>query len=340
MYKALCLAALLLTACGGSEEAGKPAESVQQAQAAKNAETAASVEEPASARAEKTDQSAEEARGISSQGEPALPREEPPTQAQAAYANRVLDWNNRVQNILARGSLADKTAACAEFYLETWHLPRRPKGPYVRDFAPAPGLIKGQAARLIDEFLAAMDKASDSMLMAYGRLESYMQDPSIQDDGKLGRELAGQVGDGYKRYLAARKSFMAIVEQKTEEAEDTLLRGHPLKRQIRLAQCIFAQFRQTGDLLASGNPAHGLLRASGDNLRKLIGEAGKPPFAASPHYERLYRQFLKKAGDYAAVLDRGLTEGFHSLQKRELLRALNTCRDAYNDFAAAINENS
>lgn len=325
----VCLAAALLTACGSGEESQR---SDRQATGAQ--ETAAS----SASHARKEDMEKAEADQFR-RGQLAMPEEEPPTSEQAAAADKVLAWSNKVQDILARGTLADKVATCTEFYRETWRLPHRPRGSYVRDFAPTPGIIRGQSARMIDDFLAAMDKASDEMLSAYGKLEKYAQDVTIQDDGKLGRDLAARIMVAHAQYLAARKSFMAIVEQKTQEAEDTLLRGHPLKRQIRLSRDMFVHFREIGDLLATGTPAPELLEAYHKRLQELIEEAGRPPFPANPGYERLYRQFLHKARDYAAVLQRGISEGFHSVQKRELLRALDDCRKCYNAFAAAINNN-
>lgn len=261
-----------------------------------------------------------------------------PSAALVDYADKVLSWNNRVQDILAHGTLADRVAACKDVYDETWQLPKRPRGAYVRDFAPAPGLIKGSDARRIDALLVTMNKASDEMLRAYGRLETYVRDSFIQDDGKQGRAIIKEISSSYGQYLAARKDFLHILDKKAQEAEDILLQGHPLRRQISLARNIFGKFREIGQLLLTDNPNDVLLRACGDTVGEMLAQASSPPFSASSDYERLYRRFLRSVEKYLKILRRGLNEGLHGVQKRELLVALNDCREQYNIFAAAINK--
>lgn len=260
-----------------------------------------------------------------------------PDAAALARADKILAYHNHVQSIVQKGSQADTLMAGTQIYLSTWRLPRATKGGRHTGLIPPKGLFNDAEASDITSALRDMDKALADMLVHYSSLEKYVADTSIHDDGKRGRELAQKIGLAHAQYVKARKSWLGIVEKSAQKAEGTLLYNHPLKRQILAAGEIFAQFREVGSLLASGDPPVELLQVCEANLKDILASAGKPPFTAKPALERRYRDFLKQVQTYVEILERGIKEGFHSIQKRELNAATEASRRVYNKFAASVN---
>lgn len=355
----LCVLALCLllpaglSACGPDEEKGE-----KQAQAAAAASAAPAVDTPAA-----SVQPPQPARQAAP--EPALGAEE------RARAEAALDFHNTALNALETGyyALPEALYANAAFYLKTWHLPKRPKAQGNRQAArtrlrPGAGLFSEEEAAKLTSALAGMDKALDSLLANYKALESYVADSGIKDDGARGKALAAKVRADHAQFMAARKSWLEIVEARAAAAEAALLREHPLRRQIEAASAIFTGFARTAEVLgaedtAAAGEAVGKATAAGKEtaaaaatleaaardtlthihaeLENCIAEAAKPPFAAPPQLERQYRAFLKEAGTYADALGRGLAEGFYPPQRRELNLAAVRSRAAYNAFVREAN---
>lgn len=282
--------------------------------------------------------------------EPALTPEE------RARAERALEFHNTAVNALEEGyyALPDALYANVRFYLKTWRLPRRPRPADGREAArarltPGAGLFSEEEAGRLAAALDGMDKALESLLGRYRSLERYVADPDIRDDGARGTALADKLGEDHAVFMAARKSWLEIVEARAAAAEAALLREHPLQRQIRGAEAIFACFARTAAALGAeddgGNgaaaPAEAAARAGLERihaeLEADIAASGKPPFPAAPELERHYRAFLKEAAAYAAALGRGLAEGFFGPQRRELNVAAVRSRAAYNAFVRAAN---
>ena len=350
---ALVLAAGLCACGSDAENNGQKGE-----QTAKVAETAASqapVSAPAAAASVK----------------PAPAPEPELTPEERARAESALDFHNTALNALETGyyALAEALYANARFYLKTWHLPARPKGGGAREAAraalrPKAGLFSEEEAAKLTAALFGMDKALDSLLGKYKALEDYVADSRIRDDGARGKALAAKLDADHAQFMAARKSWLEIVEARAAEAEAALLRGHPLQRQIEAASAIFAGFGRAAEVLgaedaAAAGEAAAKTSAAGKRaaeaaavledaarttlehihteIENRIAEAGKPPFAAAPQLERQYRAFLKEARAYADALGRGLAEGFYPPQRRELNVAAARSRAAYNAFVREAN---
>lgn len=289
------------------------------------------------------------------------PVPEPPlSPEERARAERTLDFHNAAMNALEEGyyALPDALYANACFYLKTWQLPRSPVPAGSREAArarlqPEAGLFSEEETAKLVTALAGMDKALDALLGRYRSLESYVADSAIRDDGVKGTTLTRKLDEDHTAFMAARKTWMEIVEARAAEAETTLLREHPLQRQIQAAGAIFACFAQVARLLgaetdqAARGPvvtpagldatARGALERIHTTLENHIAEAAKPPFAAAPALERHYRAFLKETTAYATALKRGLGEGFFTPQRRELNMAVVRSRAAYNAFVRAAN---
>lgn len=287
------------------------------------------------------------------------------TPEERARAERALDFHNTALSALEEGyyALPDALYANARFYLKTWQLPRRPRTSGGREAArarltPGAGLFSDEEAGRLTAALDGMDKALDSLLGRYRSLERYVADPDIRDDGAKGTALARKLGEDHAVFMAARRSWLEIVEARAAAAEAALLREYPLQRQIRGAEAIFACFARTAAALGAEDddgsgpaareegtaPSLSQEAAARAELERIhaeleadIAASGKPPFPAAPELERRYRAFLKEAGAYAAALGRGLAEGFFGPQRRDLNVAAVRSRAAYNAFVRAAN---
>lgn len=349
---ACVVVAAVLCACGSDEETAGRGDGPPR-------ETAAPVGSVAG------DSGAPQAPAVVADTPPARP-EPALTPEERARAERALDFHNAALSALEEGyyALPDALYANARFYLKTWQLPRRPRTSGGREasrarLTPEAGLFSDEEAARLTAALDGMDKALDSLLGRYRSLERYVADPDIRDDGARGTALAARLGEDHAVFMAARRSWLEIVEARAAAAEATLLRGHPLQRQIRGAEAIFACFARTAaalgaeDANGSGTATQGEGAAPSRNEREAaaraglerihaeleadIAASGKPPFPAAPELERRYRAFLKEATAYAAALGRGLAEGFFAPQRRDLNVAAMRSRAAYNAFVRAAN---
>lgn len=291
-------------------------------------------EQPASQR--KTLENAGQEQGDA--GQPAAPARD-----ELDKAVRLVDFSNSAREVLsgAHYSIPDKLLDYAQKYRETWQLPKK-SGIAVsrnaRDALAAPrGLFNQEEEKQLAAALLEMDKALGKMLGHYRELEKYVADDSIRDDGKKGLELADSISTGHDNFMKARDSWLEIVETRAEEAEHKLLYDHPLQRQILAARNIFAQMREAGWLVKAGDVNKSVLATLHSILNKIISDAAKPPFPASPSLERLYRGFLKHASSYSAILETGIAEGFYGARKREMNEAVLNCRKSYNEFVRAAN---
>lgn len=258
--------------------------------------------------------------------------------AKLENADKILAFYNQAMNVMAHGLLADRLATNTHIYEATYNLGKRPKGPRHNSLKPPSGIFSKTDMETMTAALTQMDKALATMLGHYNKLEKYVADPSIKDDGKRGHELVRQIGGSYGEYLAARKSWLSVLKTAAANAEELILKDHPLKRQIIAAQGIMNQFQEIASLFASGDPPIANLEVCKENLQSYLAEGEKPPFAAEPALEREYRAFLKETRNYLLVFDRGLLEGFHGVQKRELNSATLACQSAYNKFVAEANK--
>lgn len=336
------LVAASLCACGPDEETAGEGDGTRR-------------ESPAPAGSASGDAGARQAPAVVAEAVPAAP-EPVLTPEERARAERALDFHNAAMNTLEEGyyALPDALFANARFYLRTWRLPRRPAVTGSRQAArerltPGAGLFSEEEAARLTAALDGMDTALESLLGRYRSLERYVADPDIRDDGARGMALAAKLEGDHAVFMAARKSWLEIVEARAAAAEAALLREHPLQRQIRGAEAILACFARTAAALGAEDddgkgaavPLEAATRAGLERihaeLEADIAASGKPPFPAAPELERHYRAFLKEATAYAAALGRGLAEGFFAPQRRDLNVAAIRSRAAYNAFVRAAN---
>lgn len=334
MKKALVLLccfwlALALTACGSGDEdkAGKTA-----------GESAPAASAEPSAAPSLVPEAAETA--------PAVPASLPPaTPEEKARADRMVDFYNTAAAALSGGwyGLPDVLLNNARAYLEDWRLAARPavrgaRGDAARGLAPAKGLFPAATEAQLAQWVRDMDKALDAMLADYKSLERYVKDDSVIDDGVRGKKLVESLGASHAVFMAARDSYLEIVEARAAQAEEVLLRDHPLQRQIVAAEKIFSLFRKAAGLLGPEKPDKEALEKLRRELESVLAKAGRPPFPASPELERSYRAFLKEAALFPEGLARGLAEGFYSPLRRDLNSIADRSREAYNAFARAANQ--
>lgn len=324
-FLAVCLvAALFLFACGSDDE--------NQRRGATKADSAAT---PPSANA-----TLPEARAPAPAPLPPLSAEE------RTQADKLVEFSNAATSALTEGyyALPDALLDNAREYLQEWRLAPRPhartaqRDAAARRLTPAGGLFPAEAEAQLAQSVKDMSKALDSMLAEYRALEKYVADDTIRDDGAQGKKLVQNLRNAHAVFLAARKSFLETVEARAAQAENLLLREHPLKRQIVEARKIFSLFRQAGDLLAPEEPDGTALEQLRGHLEDSLALAGRPPFPAAPQVERAYRAFLKEAALFSQKLAQGQREGFHSRIRRELNESVARSREAYNAFVRAANE--
>lgn len=270
--------------------------------------------------------------------EPEMQIPEPEPEA-LARADRIIAYSNRAHEALEKGhySLADRLYENSRRYLENWSLPATTRKLPRFNLKPEEGLFDEKDARLVTEGLLGMDRSLADLLGHYANLEKYVANPEIRDDGKQGRALAARIRTAHESFIAARRTWLEIVQARAAEAQELLLYRHPLQRQIMAGNDIFAQIGEVTHLLGSGSPQTELLRACRQNIEDLIALGAKPPFPARPALERLYRAFLKQAQQYLTSLERGLAEGFYQVQKKELNLAGQNCAAAWNLFAREAN---
>lgn len=343
---------ICLSACSSA-----PAEEKKEGESKAAAETPATQENPMvkatenaakSAEAEKPAQDAA-APGRKAAGEdknPSALAAQPLSAEEAKLADRTVAFSNQARDILNGGVYAavETLNKNARRYLETWKLDKRPRLPARHTSStrlrPPAGIFDKAEEESLASALDSMDRAINNILDHYKSLEKYVADSSIVDDGEKGLELCEKLAQAHTQYISARKTWMEITEAKAALAEKKLMRDHPLQRQILAAQNIFAQMREVRDTLAAEPVNRQALGATAKAMEAVIEEGGHPPFQASPSLERLYKAFLKDARQYCQILNRGVLEGFHNVQKRELDAARQKCGSSYNEFARAVNKMS
>lgn len=258
-------------------------------------------------------------------------------------ANKILEFSNQAINALSKGyfTLPEKWHRNSRRYAGTWRLPKSPRllsrAHSVEKMTHPRGIFDEQEEKALTEGLREMNSVAMEMFDNYKVLEKYVADDSIRDDGKQGLELAAKLEKGHAQFIKARDSWLEIVEANAARAEEALLRGHPLRRQIFAASRLFSQFSEISRLLKMEEPDKSMLEALSSAINANIADAEKPPFNSSPALERLYRAFLRAARQYENTLRRGISEGLFTPQKNEIIKADKACRILYNKFAMAAN---
>ena len=270
----------------------------------------------------------------------------PPSKEELERADRLVAFSNTSSNALASGryAQADVLMAYTKYYLTEWQLAKHPATDPEQDdilarrLVPPAGLLTPEQTQTLAASVKTMDKAYSSMRADYRSLEKYVADASIRDDGVKGKSLGASIAKAYASFIAARATYMDTVNAEAAPAEEMLLRGHPLKRQILAAGRIFSVFVKTAELLTPENPDRAALQAQRQKLAEALAEGSRPPFMAAPDLERLYRAFLQAATVYATGFDKGLEEEFYASLRLEMNNAALQGRAAYNEFVSAANQ--
>lgn len=269
---------------------------------------------------------------------------EPPSEIDKEKANKILGFYNKSIEEFNSGyfSLPKKIYQHRQYYLTHWQLPEKLKIPTKnkRAFQPPKGIFTTQDEKNLAEAYDKMDSTLDQMIGDYHKLEAYITDSTIQDDGKEGKNLTDLLMSGNTKFMAARKSWLGIVEAEAAKAENTMLRDDPLSRQIIAAHNILRLINETADLFISGELQRQNLGMTIQDLELNIENGNKPPFPAASRLERLYKAFIKAALNYTNVLKKCELEGIFQVQMRELTKAAHLCQTAYNAFAQARNSTS
>lgn len=320
--------ALILTACGSGDEHKAVESAGESAPAAPAAQASGSSSAPG----------AGDAAPVASMSLP------PATPEEKAQADRMVAFHNTAAASLSGGwyGLPDALLNNVRGYLKDWRLAARPvvrgtRAAAARGLAPAKGLFPVDVEEKLAQWVRDMDKALNAMLADYKALDRYVKDDSIMDDGVEGKKLAERLGASHAAFMAARDSYLEVVAERAAQAEEVLLRDHPLRRQIVAAEKIFALFRKAAGLLGAEKPDQAALEKVRQELESLLAGAGRPPFPAPPELERSFRAFLREAALFPQGLARGLAEGFYSPLRRDLNKIAARSREAYNSFARAAN---
>lgn len=270
---------------------------------------------------------------------PLLPERVPLAPEEREKASQILAFNNFAQEAFNRGyySLPLKLVGGVRHYVRVYELPKIPKRPAKPVLKPTDGIFDMDEEKQLAKSLLEMDNALDKMFSSYRDLHAYVHNDDIRDDGKLGRKLAQDVESTHKQFMAAKKTWLEIVEKRAQEAENALLQTEPLSRQIIIAGKLKSLREEAQALVATGEPDRQNLASIARIMNENIVEGGKPPFPAAPAIEKLYRDYLKNCDIYAKLLKRTADEGVFAHQKRELGQAGMDCSHAWNEFARAVN---
>ncbi|MDR2745244.1 MAG: hypothetical protein LBB66_08670 [Desulfovibrio sp.] len=270
----------------------------------------------------------------------------PLSPAEREKAAASIDYYNLASSLLAEEpySLPEICRAAAREYLRRWRLMPIPKiasgaiDAAAGRLRPPRGLFVEQTSGQLARLIADMGRALVEVLKEYRSLEKYVRDDAIIDDGAMGEKIIARLDAACRKFFTARRDFLKLADEASAQAEDALLSGHPLRRQIHLAREIFSLFRQCASLLGEEYPDREALTRIRDNLGNILAEAEKPPFRGPPGLEREYRVFLGEAGRFAEALSSGLAGNFHAPARKSMIEALSASHSAYNSFAGTINE--
>ena len=277
---------------------------------------------------------------------PGTPKESatpPPGEQEREQAADLLDFCNKATADLNAGWLgqADVLAFFTRIYLGEWQLPmfkaRPGKGNVTKRLTPPDGMFAPAEKTQLVANIQDMIKHLDTMLADYRKLEAYVMDPEVVDNGKLGKSLGATIQKSHAAFAAARDAYLGLLRDRAAQAEDIFLYDHPLKRQIVGARHVFALFSQMANVLGLDKVDRERLQKMQDELVREIATAEAPPFPAKPHMERPFRAFVAEARRFARLSQRGLESGYDNELKRALNDAMVQSRENYNAFVRVAN---
>ena len=266
-----------------------------------------------------------------------------PSPHELESAAKILDFTNAATMSATSGwfAQADLIAFFIQIYLGEWQLAILPKNTEdkvqaITQLIPPEDLFSAETEQYLKDVSQAMATELEKMLSLYKSLTKYFKDETIQDEGVLGKKLAGQIVDSYTKFKAERQKYFEVIAEESRLAEDLFLTSEPLRRQIMAARSIFTLFQDVSWALADAKNRD-TTRSLAQKLQALIDYAAMPPFRGKPLCERAFRDFLKKVAIYHDILVIGNEEGFYPETRKLLNDSVSDCRISYNAFAEMLN---
>lgn len=270
-----------------------------------------------------------------------------PTHEEQKRASDVLAFANTASLSMHANwfSQADVLAFFIRIYLGEWQLAILPKAKKSKthslgELTPSIDLFEEDIRHSLLKELDCMRDTLESMLNDYSELDKYVRDETTEDEGRRGKNLARSINASYARFCKARRTYFHVLNQEARKAEDIFLAENPLRRQIMTARAIFDLFYEVTSELSEENPQRSKTRHVKNEIVSLLDYAKEPPFRAAPLLERDYRAFLKDVDAALSALNAGNEEGFSFERREEFNGALEKCRERYNVFVRAYEENS
>ncbi len=194
-----------------------------------------------------------------------------------------------------------------------------------------------EETKALNASLGKMDEQRTAMRQDYDKLCAYIADPEIVDNGARGDELTKQIGGHMKSYAEAVVAYRDVLDKASLEAQNILLKGHPLKDHVLIAMDIASLIHKQADAISLSEPDPDKMDAPLAQLEEKITTADRLPFPIAGTPEMYYRHFLKEASKMAALFRTGQKESFHKTIRTELNTGWEECSRQYNKFVDAVN---
>lgn len=192
-------------------------------------------------------------------------------------------------------------------------------------------------AKALSDSLEKMDEQRSAMRKEYDKLCAYIADPDIVDNGAKGNALTDQIGTHMKNYAGAVIAYRNVLEKASLDAQNVLLKGHPLKDHVLIALDIANLIHKEAEALSLSESDPERMDASLAQLEEKITTADRLPFPIAGTPEMHYRHFLKEAAKMAAMFRTGQKESFHKKVRTDLNAGWEECSRQYNQFVDAVN---
>lgn len=315
---------LALSACGSEEEKGESGRGAEAGQTAGDAGGAAE------------DEGEVRVYALSEPGPT-------PTAEELAHAQRVVDYANLADRTFTElcGRYPDFFKLGAAEYRRTYSTlsfgVNRPGASCLKKaLEPAEDLLPAEERERVVKALELMDALREDMHKDYEALRAYVKDVDLVDDGKKGQELLGRIERALGQYADALEACQGLVDRAAAEAQDVMLRDHPLRDHVYLATDMIAVFRKIAERIALHDPDPGWLDEPFARLDEEMDRAERIPSPMAGVVEMHYRQFLKAARNLLAVMREGQLESFHPEIRQGINAQWNACRAEYNAFVDAL----
>ena len=198
-------------------------------------------------------------------------------------------------------------------------------------------VFSDEDTKSLSDSLEKMDEQRTAMRKEYDKLCAYIADPEIVDNGAKGNALTDQIGRHMKSYAEAVIAYRKVLEKASLDAQNVLLKGHPLKDHVLIALDIANLIHKEAEAISLSEPDPEKMDAPLAELEEKITTADRLPFPIAGTPEMHYRHFLKEAAKMAALFRTGQKESFHKKIRTDLNAGWEECSRQYNQFVDAVN---